>query len=63
MIDIVEIKKAVKDGVLEFYTNDKGTIFCKDVENGETVAVGYKSKIQERIAEIFEESNKELGIK
>lgn len=63
MIDIIEIKNEVKDGILEFYTNDKGTIFCKDTKNGETVAVGYASKLQKAISEILEKQNKELGIK
>lgn len=38
-LDIVGIKKAVKNGQLTFYV-DKGTIYCKDNLSLEVVAVG-----------------------
>lgn len=39
MIDIVKIKEAVKDGVIEFYIVD-GHLFCENKVTEEVVEVG-----------------------
>lgn len=63
MIDIHEIKEAVKNEDIEFYVNDKGNIFCKDMETNKVVTVGYGSNLMKILSEMVEKQNDELGIK
>lgn len=43
MIDIVDIRKAVKDGKIEFYMNDN-IIYCQDTKNNECVRVTFEKQ-------------------
>lgn len=47
MIDIVKIKQAVKDGIIEFYIVD-GYIFCENKVTEEVVEVGMIKNVIKR---------------
>ena len=50
-IDIVDIKTAVKKGMIEFTARPDGSILCMDTQNGEAVLVRVADDLKQKIME------------